>query len=586
MIRAVMNGIAPEPGCSVSFSTSTRANELMSTENLLNHDFLFDDFVLNANGTLSFHGQDVAIPPKELHVLITLLEGKGNLVHKNFIIDQVWGETLVGDESLTRCIYSLRRLLRESKNNKYIETVYGKGYRFCKTVTLVPRQRPVAQHYKLAVLPFRGIDPAEADRLHAGLLDAITRERHPRLSVVPAMLTRGQDRLDDVLSLCERLGLDCYLSGEFRQERGERLLLLELVDAADQNLIGRETLRLNDAESWDERLAGFAATLPVRLPIGGIEDAVGSSSEVLLSHMMARRCLRRRETGDLSLARQYLQMGLMQDPHHVPSLTSQAETSLAMAMQGEIWPERAFGEAREALEKAMAIAPDYPSTLGVLGWLTCLSGENHLVASSMFRHAAQQPGAAAELYLYSAMQLCMQGQFEQSHQQLSICLARDAELAPAQMFKLWLFDLMGRQEEAIGIALAQDPAIQHTPGFYSVLAMVLVHAGQIAQARRYAGLALEQGRATQPERIMHAIVQCFTDAAAAREALLRWRGEAHARYRCPGLLALLALQLDDVGLVRELAALARAQHCVWWPLVRVAPRMAAFLSHQQEERCA
>lgn len=558
----------------------------MSAENISNNDFLFDDFVLNANGTLSFHGQDVAIPPKELQVLITLLEGKGNLVHKNFIIDQVWGETLVGDESLTRCIYSLRRLLRESKNNKYIETVYGKGYRFCKAITQVPRQRPPARHFKLAVLPFRGVDPAEADRLHASLLDAITRERHPRLSVVPAMLTRGQDRLDDVLSLCDRLGLDGYLSGEFRQERGESLLQLELVDAADQNLIGRETLRLDEAASWDERLAAFAETLPARLPIGGTDAADGASSEVLLSHMMARCCLRRRETGDLGLARQYLQMGLMQDPHHVPSLTALAETALAMAMQGEIWPARAFGEARAALEKAMAIAPDHPATLGVLGWLTCLSGENHLASSSMFRHAAQQPGAAAELYLYSAMQLCMQGQFEQSHQQLSICLARDAELAPAQMFKLWLFDLMGRQEEAVGIALAQETAIQHSPGFYSVLALVLVHAGQIAQARRYADLALAQGRITLPERIMQAIVQSFTDAAAARDALLRWSGEARTCYRCPGLLALLALQLNDTERVAQLAALARTQQCVWWPLVRVSARMTAFLAHQQEERCA
>ncbi|WP_320410101.1 winged helix-turn-helix domain-containing protein [Candidatus Williamhamiltonella defendens] len=41
----------------------------------------------------------------------------------------------MSEESLTRCIYVLRHLLHENKNNRYIDTVYRKGYRFIQPVT-------------------------------------------------------------------------------------------------------------------------------------------------------------------------------------------------------------------------------------------------------------------------------------------------------------------------------------------------------------------------------------------------------------------------------------------------------------------
>ncbi|TDR82056.1 winged helix-turn-helix domain-containing protein [Paludibacterium purpuratum] len=558
----------------------------MNRDHVLTHDYLFDDFVLHANGAMSFHGQDVSIPPKELQVLITLLESKGNLVHKNFIIDKVWGDNLVGDESLTRCIYSLRRLLRESKNNRFIETVYGKGYRFCKAVTPVQRQRNQAQGCKLAILPFCDGERNEAQLLHARLMDAISSRLHAGISMVPAVLTRWQSLPDDLLVLCRQLELDCYLTGEFCQDGDQRLLTIELVDALGQSLLFRETFQPGTNEMWSQQMDAIAERILSRLPQPSSEPVRPADGEVMVSHVMARRSLRRREHGDLSMAQQYLQMGLMQDPLHVPSLVAMAETSLALAMQGAVWPVRAFSDARRSLEKALSLAPNHATALSVMAWLTRLSGDNESVAISLLHQAQGQPGASAEVCCYHALHHIARSEYDGALDMLQASLARDAGLAPAWLLKLWVLYVMGRYEEAHDFALEQLEQGQPAPLFQAVHALVMAELGCHDQAHLHAGSAIQAAPDNLPEAIMQQWVGAICQQPGeASELLSRWLGEARTRYCCPGLLACLALGLGEEIRAGSLIRLAREQRCVWWPLVKGLPRMAAFLASQSPETC-
>lgn len=536
---------------------------------------------------MTFHGQDLSIPPKEFQVLVALLEGRGNLVLKNFIIDKVWGDTLVGDESLTRCIYSLRRLLRESKNNKFIETVYGKGYRFCKPVTLVPKQKPERHACTLAIFPFRGTDQAEAMLLQAQLLDLCARARIPGLSIVPAMLTRERMRPEEIEPLCRQLEIDCYLSGELADAADGPALAVELIDADSLRLLFRDTLRAPAGAGWDGHLQRLSAALIEHLPLQVPALPAGASGEIMLSHVMARRCLRRRAHGDVHLAQQYLQMGLLQDPNHLPSLVSMAEAHLAHAMQGGGWPQRAFADAQALLDKALSLAPGHGQALVVMAWLQGLTQGAPALADSLFRRAEACSGSNGEHHLYLGMHLCAQGALEPALRQMELCLARDGDVAMAAVLRLWLQLALGRHTDATAQALLDAQGSERSPLFYSVLAWGLAEAGDAERAALYANVALESAPASLPERILHATVQALHDPTPAlADTLGRWVGEAQARYRCPGLLANLALSLNDLPRVRSLVSLAREQRCLWWPLVRVLPRMAALRAAEPRlEQC-
>ncbi|EFX10040.1 transcriptional regulator [Escherichia coli O55:H7 str. 3256-97] len=79
----------------------------MDLENKFSYHFL-EGLTLTEDGILTQGNEQVYIPPKELGVLIVLLESAGHVVLKDMIIESVWKNIIVSDESLTRCIYSLR----------------------------------------------------------------------------------------------------------------------------------------------------------------------------------------------------------------------------------------------------------------------------------------------------------------------------------------------------------------------------------------------------------------------------------------------------------------------------------------------
>lgn len=120
-------------------------------------NYIFGQYTLKHGQTLYFDEKIVSLPPKELKVLKLLLDYAGEVVNKEKILMEVWHSDQVSDESLTRCIYVLRKILRESTSSKYIETVYGKGYRFVMYVTKIDSESKSGggnDLIKIAVFPF------------------------------------------------------------------------------------------------------------------------------------------------------------------------------------------------------------------------------------------------------------------------------------------------------------------------------------------------------------------------------------------------------------------------------------------------
>jgi len=79
-------------------------------------------------------GEVLPVEPKAFRVLLFLLRNPQKLITKEELLDEVWGDTAVSENSLARSIALLRRLLGdESHNPRYIETVATVGYRWvCK----------------------------------------------------------------------------------------------------------------------------------------------------------------------------------------------------------------------------------------------------------------------------------------------------------------------------------------------------------------------------------------------------------------------------------------------------------------------
>jgi len=97
--------------------------------------FRFGDVEVRAREfTLIKAGEVLAVEPKAFRVLLILLRNPQKLIAKEELLNAVWGDAAVTENSLTRSIALLRKLLGdESRSPRYIETVATVGYRFvCK----------------------------------------------------------------------------------------------------------------------------------------------------------------------------------------------------------------------------------------------------------------------------------------------------------------------------------------------------------------------------------------------------------------------------------------------------------------------
>jgi DNA-binding winged helix-turn-helix (wHTH) protein/Tol biopolymer transport system component len=101
--------------------------------------FRFEDVeVREREFSLIKAGARQAVEPKAFRVLLVLLRNPGKLVEKEELLNAVWGDVAVGDNSLARSVALLRKLLGdEARIPRFIETVATVGYRFVSPVEAV-----------------------------------------------------------------------------------------------------------------------------------------------------------------------------------------------------------------------------------------------------------------------------------------------------------------------------------------------------------------------------------------------------------------------------------------------------------------
>ena len=76
-------------------------------------------------------GEPVKLKPLELKLLLYLFDNRGRRVTKDELLEKVWGDTFIGEGTLSVHIRHLReKLENDPKNPRYIQTVWGSGYMF------------------------------------------------------------------------------------------------------------------------------------------------------------------------------------------------------------------------------------------------------------------------------------------------------------------------------------------------------------------------------------------------------------------------------------------------------------------------
>src|SRR6266571_3896237 len=106
-----------------------------SMQRLSHRTYSFDSFTLDlARGCLLRGEQEVKLRPKVFDALKYLVENNNRLVTKAELIQALWPDSFVTDDSLVQCLVEVRRALGDDAQ-QYIKTVPRRGYIFDVVVT-------------------------------------------------------------------------------------------------------------------------------------------------------------------------------------------------------------------------------------------------------------------------------------------------------------------------------------------------------------------------------------------------------------------------------------------------------------------
>jgi len=99
----------------------------------------FHDCELDLNRVmLRRGGDDVRIEPQVFALLSFLIARRGEVVRKEELLDEVWGDRFVSESALTTRMKSVRQAVGDDGTRQaVIRTVHGKGYEFVADVTVV-----------------------------------------------------------------------------------------------------------------------------------------------------------------------------------------------------------------------------------------------------------------------------------------------------------------------------------------------------------------------------------------------------------------------------------------------------------------
>lgn len=99
----------------------------------------FGPFRLRVSDRTLFRARErVRVSPRVFDFLLCLVEDAGRVVSKDRLLERVWEGTFVEEGNVNRTVSTLRRILDETDESPYIETIPRQGYRFVAPVSKGP----------------------------------------------------------------------------------------------------------------------------------------------------------------------------------------------------------------------------------------------------------------------------------------------------------------------------------------------------------------------------------------------------------------------------------------------------------------
>jgi TolB-like protein len=475
--------------------------------------YRFDRFIVDLRSAcLRRDGIVVPLRPKSFDVLVYLVRHPGRLVAKGELIESIWQNVIVTENSLAQCIREIREALGDDAQ-AMIETVAKRGYLFAPPVMVDDAaargegaRLPLPDRPSIAVLPFANMsgDP-DQDYFADGISeDLITGLSHIRWLFVIARNSTFvyRQRAVDVKQVSRDLGVRYVLEGSVRRSGNRLRISAQLIDATTggHHWAERYDRELGDIFAMqDEITRSVAAAIEPHLLAAEGVRALSHSANLGAWELVARAQTHfwRLTRADYEAAIGALNRAAEAYPDYAPARSRLGFCLVFAAHMGWVEREQGLPPGRQHAVRALALDDRDPWGHIALGYSALMERHTEEAIAAFRRAVDLNPNSAAGCY-HLSHGLAFAGQDREAieHAEDAIRLSPvDPEMALFLGAIAVAHYTAGRFAEA---AKYTTEAARLRPGFQGAQRLrcaSLAQMGQVDEARAY----LATVRRAQPE---------------------------------------------------------------------------------------
>jgi TolB-like protein/DNA-binding winged helix-turn-helix (wHTH) protein len=483
--------------------------------------YSFLDFTLDPAAERLIRGDsEVKLRPKSFQALLYLVNRAGLLVTREELLEALWGNVTVTDESVTKCIADIRRALSDD-SQEIVRTVPRRGFLFQPEVHPSDPPQSASQSRKsalarvlrmrnvillaslaafglavllgstrwreflfglrpafeaIAVLPFESLSTGTDQQYIAdGMTEALITDlgqASPLRVIARTSVNRYLKTKKPVREIARELNVDVVVEGTVLQSGDRIRVTANLIQVSPEKHIWAHSYErsFRDALALQNELAG-AITGEIQGKLATRQQAHPGNSRLVdpdaqLAYWKARSLLDN-SRGEPELHRkavEYSEQAVRIDPGYAPAHAALAMSYVGLSNIGMVFPKEVMPRARAAAQRAIALDEELPYAHGALGYILLVYDRDWVGAEREAKRAILLNPSDAEAHRLLSNYLAAVGRVDEA----VVEMKRARELDPLSYLVNWnvgrMLCLARKYDEALTELQRTGDAHSNSPG--------------------------------------------------------------------------------------------------------------------------
>ncbi len=348
-------------------------------------------FDLGTSRLLTKDGDEIVLRLQSARVLQMLAENCGQLVARDDLVDHVWPNAFVTDDSLTQCIADIRKALGDT-NRALVKTLPKRGYLLDGQMSagagqqvtekgddvLAARLDPRDVLPTIAVFPVQSVTGTGGDALRMFIADEVVSSlgRSKDLNVISRMSTvQFANAEQDKHLLGRDLNADFVVSGHVQTISDKAHIFIEFFDTQSKLVLWSDRFQLSVEQvlengDWAEHVVSHIRNAIMANEVARVRTLPLENLKLYSVLHGAVGLMHRLSPKEFNEAKALLDYLVEQAPHNPAPLAWLARWHVLKAVQG--WAVDIQKEARLAVDcarRSLDIDPDNSLALASLGFV-------------------------------------------------------------------------------------------------------------------------------------------------------------------------------------------------------------------------